>query len=112
MKTMRSAAALAVLVVAGPAVVDSPAYAGAAAALRFGYEDGSKSSGNPELGFNECCRTSIQGDDLPRTGKYALRSQLKYGDQMVAGGTRVESHTLKVDDSYYGSGDTVYYGFM
>ncbi|WP_327588055.1 polysaccharide lyase [Nonomuraea sp. NBC_00507] len=95
-----------------PANVSAAAGGKFAAVLRFGYEDGSRSSGNPELGFNECCsRPSIQVDDLPRTGKYAVRSYLKYGDHMVAGGTRAESHTMDIDASHFRSGDTVYYGF-
>ncbi|MEO3883961.1 polysaccharide lyase [Nonomuraea sp. B5E05] len=82
-----------------------------AAVLRIGYENGAKTSGQPALGFNECCKHSIQVDDLPRTGKYAIRSILKYGDAAVAGGTRAESHSMKVEDSHFRSGKTVYYGF-
>ncbi|MFC5826047.1 hypothetical protein [Nonomuraea insulae] len=70
---------------------------------RIGYENGSKSSGPPELGFNESCPTSIQVDDLARTGKYAIRSYLKYGAEMVAGGTRAKSHTLDIEKSYFRS---------
>ncbi|MBB5132921.1 hypothetical protein HNP84_002642 [Thermocatellispora tengchongensis] len=99
--------AMAALTVVGLA----PVNAHASAALRFGYENGTKSSGQPKLGFNECCQTSIQVDDLPRTGRYAIRSHLKYGDKMVAGGTRAESHTLDIKDTHFRSGETVYYGF-
>ncbi|MFG1945937.1 polysaccharide lyase [Nonomuraea sp. NPDC048826] len=85
---------------------------GSAAGLRLGYENGTVNSGNPSVGVNQCCPAySIKVDDLPRTGSYAIRSILRYGDAKVAGGTRAESHTLKLKDSHYRSGDTVYYGF-
>ncbi|GAA4928562.1 hypothetical protein HD597_004435 [Nonomuraea thailandensis] len=82
-----------------------------AAALRFGYESGTRTSGHAELGVNACCPHSIQVDDLPRTGKYAIRSHLKYGDAAVAGGTRAESHTMDIESSHFRTGKTVYYGF-
>ncbi|WP_170223295.1 polysaccharide lyase [Nonomuraea turkmeniaca] len=116
-------AALLALTATGLATVDASASASAnvsaharaesAAILRLTYENASRTSGNPKLGFNECCapRPSIQVDDLPRTGKYAVRSYLNYGDKMVAGGTRAESHTMDIDASHFRSGDTVYYGF-
>jgi hypothetical protein len=107
-------AAVAALAVVSPVAANATADDSAnasAATLRLGYENGSKTSGAPRLGFNECCRSSIQVDDLPRTGKYAIRSQLKYGDRMVAGGARAESHTLDIKESHFGAGDTVHYGF-
>jgi hypothetical protein len=109
--------AVAALVVVSPVAAHASTYAAAeaegesAATLRLRYENGAKTSGDPHVGFNECCRSSIQVDDLPRTGKYAIRSHLKYGDRMVAGGARAESHTLNIKESHFGSGDTVYYGF-
>jgi hypothetical protein len=81
-----------------------------ASTLRIDYENGTKSSG-AALGLNECCQHSIRVSSLPRTGSHSIQSNLKYGDPMVAGGTRAESHTLDMKDSHFRSGDTVYYGF-
>jgi hypothetical protein len=83
----------------------------AAGSLRLGYEDGTRTSGTA-VDFNACCSHSIVVDDLSRTGKYAIRSHLKYGDpEPDVGGSRAESHSLKIKDSQFRSGDTAYYGF-
>ena len=82
----------------------------AAASVRIDYEDGTKSSGTA-LRFDECCQHSIRVDDLPRTGRYSIRSDLHYGDPFASSAARVESYTLGIPDSFYTPGDTVYYGF-
>lgn len=81
-----------------------------AATVRVTYETGTKDSGYADLGFNECCPHSLQLDDLARRGTYALRADLRYGDPQVAGGTRAESHTLRMPATHYRAGDTRYYG--
>ncbi|MFC5813862.1 polysaccharide lyase [Nonomuraea harbinensis] len=101
----------AALAVAGLTTAGAPAPASAelaaAAPFRVDYENGA----HPKVGLNECCSHSITVDDLPRTGEYAVRSVLKYGDPKVAGSTRAESHTLHAKETHFRSGDTVYYGF-
>lgn len=83
------------------------------AALRVDYETGTLDSGHPALGLdNQCCPgTSLQVTDLARTGGHAIRSHLRYGDAMVKGGTRAESHTIKMPETLFGSGTSAYYGF-
>ncbi len=80
-KMRRTAAVLrAPLVVAALTV---PADAAAAPTLRAGYEDGTPSS-ETAIGFNTCCPHSIGvTTSMPRTGRFALQSHLRYGDPAV-----------------------------
>ncbi|MEV0620294.1 polysaccharide lyase [Nonomuraea sp. NPDC050404] len=82
----------------------------AAGTLRFTYEDGRISSGTA-LEVNKCCGHSLGIKSLARTGKYAVMSQVRYGDPAVEGGVRAESHTLRNTASHFRSGSTAYYGF-
>ncbi|MEU4449052.1 polysaccharide lyase [Actinosynnema sp. NPDC050801] len=86
--------------------------AGAVTILRADYEDGTTSSGT-DIGLNECCPHSIGvTTSVSRTGNHAIRSRLRYGDPEVeVGGTRAESHTLGMEDTYFRSGGSAYYGF-
>ena len=80
--------------------------------LRADYEDGTPSS-ETAIGFNTCCPHSIGvTTSVPRTGRFALRSHLRYGDPAVeVGGTRAESHTMGMPETYFRSGDAAFYGF-
>lgn len=88
----------------------APADQSRSAAVRVTYETGTKDSGYAGMGFNECCPHSLRIDDLARRGAYALRADLRYGDPQAAGGTRAESHTLRMSATHYRAGDTRYYG--
>ncbi|MFB9659177.1 polysaccharide lyase [Glycomyces mayteni] len=64
-----------------------------------------------ELAFQGCCDDSVEESDYSRDGGPAFRSYLRYGDERVADGPRAETHTARWDESRFGPGDTVYYGF-
>ncbi|WP_460498876.1 polysaccharide lyase [Glycomyces tarimensis] len=64
-----------------------------------------------DLAYHQCCTDSIQAVDFNRTGGPAVRSHLRYGDPLVADGTRAESHTGRIPSSHFAAGDEVYYGF-
>ncbi|GIG66974.1 polysaccharide lyase [Phytomonospora endophytica] len=95
------------------AVAEEPAAAAAVATTRVTYETGTLDSGFPKLGLdNQCCPgVSLRVTDLARTGGNAVRSNLRYGDPMVKGGTRAESHTITMSETLFGSGTAAYYGF-
>ncbi|MCF6469384.1 hypothetical protein FAF44_13420 [Nonomuraea sp. MG754425] len=82
----------------------------AAGTLRFTYENGKLSSGTA-LEVNKCCGHSLGISSSGRTGAHAVMSQLKYGDPLVEGGVRAESHTLRNEAGHFRSGTTAYYGF-
>lgn len=119
MRRRTTFAAVLVPLVAAALVVTNLDFAGAeesAAAnpvVRVDYETGTLDSGYPALGLdNQCCPgVSLRVTDLARTGGSAVRSHLRYGDPMVKGGTRAESHTIKMPETLFGSGTTAYYGF-
>ncbi|HEY1175193.1 MAG TPA: polysaccharide lyase [Phytomonospora sp.] len=123
MRTRSKLAALLVPLVAAAALTattfdataDEPPRATAAATptTRVTYETGTLDSGFAALGLdNQCCPgVSLRVTDLARTGGHAVRSDLRYGDPMVKGGTRAESHTIKMPSTLFGSGMSAYYGF-
>jgi hypothetical protein len=83
----------------------------AAPIVRATYENGQANSGYPGIGLAGCCTYSLNVDNnLPRTGLYSLRSQVRYGDAQVAGGPRAESDTLRITTARFQPGQTFWYG--